>query len=49
MAVISVMTVLVFAVGIAAEYTMKINRSVQRANTMEQALAVGDAKCRMTS
>ena len=43
MAVISIMTVLVFAVGIAAEYTMKINRSVQRANTMEQALAVGDA------
>jgi len=43
MAVISIMTLLVFAVGIAAEYTMKINRSVQRANTMEQALAVGDA------
>ena len=43
MAVVSIMTILVFAVGIAAEYTMKINRSVQRANTMEQALAVGDA------
>ena len=43
MAVVSITTILVIAVGIAAEYTMTITRSVQRANTMEQAIAVGDA------
>jgi len=43
MAVVSITTILVIAVGIAAEYTMTITRSVQRANTMEQVIAVGDA------
>ena len=41
--VISITTILVLAVGIAAEYTTTITRAVQRANTLEQALAAGDA------
>jgi hypothetical protein len=40
--VISVLATLMVVVGIAAEYTTTINRSVQRTNTLENAIAIGD-------
>jgi hypothetical protein len=41
--VISVMATLMVLVAIAAEYTWTVNRHVQRSNSMEQAVAVGDS------
>jgi hypothetical protein len=41
--VISVLATLMVIVGIAAEYTWTVNRHVQRSNTMENAVAVGDS------
>jgi hypothetical protein len=41
--VISVLATLMVVVGVAAEYTYTINRHVQRSNTMETAVAVGDS------
>src|ERR1700704_3962182 len=41
--VISVLATLMVIVGVAAEYTYTINRHVQRSNTLENAVAVGDS------
>ena len=41
--VISVLATLMVIVGIAAEYTTNINRLVQRTNSLESAVAIGDA------
>jgi hypothetical protein len=41
--VISVLATLMVIVGVAAEYTWVVNRHVQRSNTMENAVAVGDS------
>jgi hypothetical protein len=41
--VISVLATLMVIVGIAAEYTYVVNRHVQRSNTLENAIAVGDS------
>src|SRR5258708_25168650 len=41
--VVSIIAVLMIAVGIAAEYTATVNRSVRRTNSMQQALTVADA------
>lgn len=41
--VISVLATLMVVVAIAAEYTWTVNRHVQRSNSMEQAVAVGDS------
>ena len=40
--VISVLATLMVVVGVAAEYTYTVNRHVQRSNTLEKAVAVGD-------
>ena len=39
----SVLATLMVIVGIAAEYTYTVNRHVQRSNTMQSAIAVGDS------
>lgn len=41
--VISVLAILMVIVGVAAEYTYTVNRHVQRSNTLESAVAVGDS------
>jgi len=41
--VVSIMATLMVIVGIAAEYTTNVNRMVQRTNSLESAIAVGDA------
>ena len=41
--VISVLATLMVIVGIAAEYTWTVNRHVQRSNTQQTAIAVGDS------
>jgi hypothetical protein len=41
--VISVLATLMVIVGVAAEYTYTVNRHVQRSNTLENAVAVGDS------
>ncbi|HEX7516082.1 MAG TPA: hypothetical protein VF345_02220 [Chthoniobacterales bacterium] len=41
--VISVLATLMVIVGVAAEYTWVVNRHVQRSNTLENAVAVGDS------
>jgi hypothetical protein len=41
--VISVLATLMVMVGVAAEYTWTVNRHVQRSNTLENAVAVGDS------
>jgi hypothetical protein len=41
--VISVLATLMVIVGIAAEYTTNINRLVQRTNSLESAISIGDA------
>src|ERR1700676_4047974 len=41
--VISVLATLMVIVGGAAEYTYTVNRHVQRSNTLENAVAVGDS------
>ena len=41
--VIITLATLMVIVGIAAEYTTNINRNVQRSNTLETAIAVGDS------
>ena len=41
--VISVLATLMVIVGVAAEYTWVVNRHVQRSNTMENAVAIGDS------
>ena len=41
--VISVLATLMVIVGVAAEYTWTVNRHVQRSNTLENAVAVGDS------
>ena len=41
--VISIMATLMIIVGITAEYTTTIGRHVQRSNTLESAVAVGDS------
>ncbi len=40
--VISVLATLMVIVGVAAEYTWTVNRHVQRSNTLQSAVAVGD-------
>ena len=40
--VIITLATLMVIVGVAAEYTTNINRNVQRSNTIETAIAVGD-------
>ena len=40
--VISIMATLMVIVGIALEYTAIVNRGVQRSNTLESAIAIGD-------
>jgi hypothetical protein len=42
-AVVSIMAILMVAVGITAEYTTTVNRAVQRTKSMQQALTVADA------
>jgi hypothetical protein len=37
------MAILMIAIGVAAEYTATVNRAVQRTNSMQKALTVGDA------
>lgn len=41
--VISVLATLMVVVGVAAEYTWTVNRHVQRSNTQQTAIAVGDS------
>jgi len=41
--VISVLATLMVIVGVAAEHTWTVNRHVQRSNTLEKAVAVGDS------
>src|SRR5882762_4794147 len=41
--VMSITATLMVIAGIAAEYTMGINRNVQRSNTLESAIATGDS------
>lgn len=41
--VISVLATLMVIVGVAAEYTFTINRHVQRSNSLQSAVAVGDS------
>ena len=41
--VVSIMATLMVIVGVAAEYTTNVNRMVQRTNSLETAIAVGDA------
>ena len=41
--VISVLATLMVIVGVAAEYTWTVNRHVQRSNTLQSAVAVGDS------
>jgi hypothetical protein len=41
--VISVLAILMVIVAVAAEYTYTVNRHVQRSNTLENAIAVGDS------
>src|ERR1700730_9178140 len=41
--VISVLAILMVIVAVAAEYTYTVNRHVQRSNTLESAVAVGDS------
>jgi hypothetical protein len=41
--VVSIMATLMVIVGIAAEYTTNVNRMVQRTNSLESAIAIGDA------
>ncbi len=41
--VVSIITILTIAVGIAAQYTATVNRAVSRTNSMQQALTVADA------
>ena len=41
--VISVLATLMVIVGVAAEYTWTVNRHVQRSNTQQTAIAVGDS------
>jgi hypothetical protein len=41
--VISVLATLMVIVGVAAEYTYTVNRHVQRSNTLQTAVAVGDS------
>jgi hypothetical protein len=41
--VVSIIAILMIAVGIAAEYTATVNRAVRRTNSMQQALTVADA------
>jgi len=41
--VISVLATLMVIVGVAAEYTYTVNRHVQRSNTLQSAVAVGDS------
>lgn len=45
--VISVLATLMVVVGVAAEYTWTVNRHVQRSNTLERAVAVGDSSLEM--
>ena len=40
--VISILATLVVIVGVAADYTLHINRNVQRGNTLESAIAIAD-------
>jgi len=41
--VVSIIAILMIAVGIAAEYTSTVNRAVRRTTSMQQALTVADA------
>ncbi len=41
--VICIMVILIVIAGIAAEFTMNVNRNAQRNNTLESAIAVGDS------
>lgn len=41
--VISVLATLMVIVGVAAEYTWTVNRHVQRSNTLENAVTVGES------
>jgi hypothetical protein len=41
--VMSVLATLMVVVGVAAEYTWTVNRHVQRSNTLQNAVAVGDS------
>lgn len=41
--VICIMATLMVIAGVAAEFTMNVNRNAQRNNTLESAIAVGDS------
>ena len=41
--VVSIMAILMIAVGVAAEYTATVNRAMRRTTSMQQALIVADA------